>query len=120
MRKKIFFGLLVAVLAIFLLGLFVYQRSQVLGTKAVVPFTSLDPTFTLLAHLEKSGLIIDNPPILVGKTLSASISGVKVLFSVDQDLDTQVRALQLVLPGLRIDAKKISEVDLRFNKVIVR
>jgi hypothetical protein len=88
--------------------------------QTLVPFSRQPETYDLVAVLEKNGLLVTLPPVTLGTTIQASISGVTVMFAADKDLATQVRALQLVLPTIKMEGKKAYEIDLRFNKVIIR
>lgn len=87
--------------------------------RTLIPFSRQPETYDLVAALEKSGLGVTLPPVTLGGTIQASISGVTVFFAADKDLDTQVRALQLVLPTIKMEGKA-AEIDLRFNKVVIR
>lgn len=119
--KKKYYYLAVLFLIIFVLALAIWKKQhEVLGVSVISPLTADDPMFVLISQLEKSAILLDSPPVVTMDTITASISGIRVLFSKDNNLETQVRSLQLVLPRLRIDHRNISEVDLRFNKIIIR
>ena len=121
MTKKIIIGAVLFFLVAVTLGFFLWkQQNNILGAQIISPNTAIDPTLALISALAKTGIVLETPPILSGGTITASISGSLVLFSKDDNIDIQVRALQLVLPRLRIDNKTFHEIDLRFNKVIVR
>ncbi len=51
--------------------------------------------------------------------LIASVSGYRVFFSKEKDLDTQIKTLQIILKGSTIDPA-VKEIDLRFAKPILR
>lgn len=105
-------------------GLVYWQKEKIgefLRPEKVVPPVFQQPVvYDLTALLEKNGLTTSSSPIFVNGTIQASISGVTVIFSPDKDLFSQVRSLQLVLGKLKMEARPISEIDLRFNKVVVR
>lgn len=120
MRKAIALFLLLLVI---LAGIGYWQKDRIrallIPTQALIPFSRQPEAYDLVAVLEKNGLNVTVPPVTLGGTIQASISGVTVFFAADKDLDTQVRALQLVLPTIKMDGKA-AEIDLRFNKVVIR
>lgn len=111
------FGLVLSSIGILLL---VVSRSKIFALPIQVPFTRIDDVASLNSVLEKTGLVSTSPPVIFDTQIIASISGFRVIFAKDKDLATQVRALQLVLPSLKIGDTNKSEIDLRFTKVIVR
>lgn len=52
--------------------------------------------------------------------VTAIMGGWRVIFSKTKDQNLQIRALQEVTGRLRMDAGQAQEIDLRFDKVIVR
>lgn len=120
MRRKLPFLFLGLFVSLGLVGLFVWQRYGKIAPAMVRPFSAPDDTFSLSLALEKAGIVPDGPPEEIGDTIIASISGRRVLFAADSDLETQARALQLVLPRLKMEERIVREVDLRFNKVVFR
>lgn len=120
MKKKLVFVLL-GVLLIFLAASALIFRFRLLptGRAVLTPISRPDTSSELSTSLAQAGIALDQPPAVLGDKITASVSGVLVIFATEKDLPTQVRTLQLILPRLRID-NKIKEVDLRFNKVIVR
>jgi hypothetical protein len=84
------------------------------------PISAAPDGYELIRRLEKAGIPAADFPAISGEVLAASVSGVRVLFSREKDLDLQVRALQLVLPGVRMEEKRVEEIDLRFDKIILR
>lgn len=102
-------------------GIFLWQNNLKRNRQQPTsPVVKKDLTQVLSTELEPAGLVLESAPAILGETISASISGYFVLFSKDDDLPTQVRALQLVLPRLKMDNRKVSVIDLRFSKVIIR
>ncbi len=105
-------------------GLALWQKGKIRQrfwpVKAVSPISQPSSVYDLMTLLGKSGLRISQTPVIVDGTIQASVSGVSVLFAPDKDLAVQVRSLQLVLPRLTMEGKKVLEIDLRFNKVVVR
>lgn len=98
-----------------------YFRDQILGVRTFrSPIASTNGPQRLLEALAKKGISLTGTPIVLGKTIQASISGVTVFFSSEKEIASQVAALQLVLGRLRIDEKIPKEIDLRFNNVVVR
>lgn len=116
MAKKIVFVLLLALVLIGA-GVFIYTKQQ---KKAPGEFFQKPPAYELTKLLEKNGIGISGLPTVINNNLMASVSGILVTFSLDKDLEVQVRALQLVLPRLKMESKPAKEIDLRFNKVIIK
>lgn len=118
-RKVILIITFCLVLILIAIILFVIKLNQ--NKKMFVsPFSKEDIIQSLAANLEKSKLPLESSPTILGDTITASISGVRVLFSKDKDLGSQIHALQLVLSGLKIDKEQITEIDLKFDKTIIR
>ncbi len=120
MIKKI--GLTVLIVALLLTGVLVTSK-LFFPPSLVVPISGPSVVATLGATLEKEHLFPSGPFILQGDTIEATISGVRVLLSKEKDFFSQARALQLVLSQLTMNANSnitIKEIDLRFNKVIIR
>lgn len=108
--------LVFAVLFIVCVGIvFVFRRAPVI----ISPLIKESPTYDLAALLEKNGMT-STTPVLTNGAIVASVSGILVSFSQTKDLAQQVRALQLVLPKVKMDERKVVEIDLRFNKVVIK
>ena len=74
----------------------------------------------LAANITKSDFIANNIRILDATTVAAyNQEGAVVLFSVENDALFQVDSLQLILAKAKIDATKITKLDLRFDKPII-
>jgi hypothetical protein len=105
-------------------GIIYWQKEKILEilhpSKIILPVVRQSPVYDLAAALEKNGITVNSPPILVDDKLYASVSGVTVIFGIDKDLATQVRSLQLVLGKIKMEDRKFGEIDLRFSKVVVR
>ena len=115
--RKIFS--VVAVILIILFGVIFWQRERIFSSGLKIPFISREPTVVLAENLEKAGLGLSGLPIISTDTIEASISGIRVFFDTTKDFLPQVRALQLVISRRTID-KIPKEIDLRFNKVVIR
>ncbi len=120
---KRIFSLIILILII--LGVFViWQKERILGyfhpTVILMPYYKQPDVYDLLVMLEKNGIDVVSPPIVIDKTIQATISGVTIYFATDKDFFTQVRSLQLVLPKAKMDGKNITTIDLRFSKVVLR
>lgn len=87
--------------------------------KIINPLNRASLVSDLSLVLEKNGLVFTTP-VVVNETIMASISGVLVSFSSQKDFLAQVRALQLVLPKVKMDGSRISQIDLRFDKVVIK
>lgn len=117
MRKTVI--ALVVVLAVAGAGLLVKQRFFPEG-RLILPYSSVSPARQLTDILGTGDINPTGQIIIKGSTMEASVSGVLVLFSSDKDLGLQVRTLQLILPRLKMEDKVAKEIDLRFNKVVIR
>lgn len=84
------------------------------------PIFKQPEVYPLVELLEKNSLVLEAAPVSFSDAIVASVAGVSVFFSPQKDLASQVRALQLVLPKLTMEGKKIKEIDLRFSKVVIR
>lgn len=110
----------VAVFLILTLGLVGWwQKEKIFPSPFAVPLTAGAIVPELAGVLEKTGLAIFGQPAILGNSVIASISGIRVSFSTEKDFSSQVRALQLILGRLTID-KLPKEIDLRFGKVVIR
>lgn len=87
--------------------------------QTLTPVYKKEAVLGLLEALSNQGIGVSGLPVMREKVIEASIAGKRVVFSDDGDIKSQVRALQLILPRLKMDAR-VSEVDLRFNKVVLR
>jgi hypothetical protein len=67
-----------------------------------------------------AGLSFETPFLIENQTMIASVSGVTVFFSSAKDLSIQVRSLQLLLPEVTMSKDKISVIDLRFSKAVMK
>ena len=121
MRKLI---LLVIIILLAAGGVVFWQREKIRERfwpeKPLAPISQPSSIYDLVTLLDKSGLKAAEIPIIIDGTIQASVSGIKVFFATDKDLGLQVRSLQLVLPRLTMEGRKVSEIDLRFSKVVVR
>ena len=122
MRRKYFviISLIVFAIALVVASIFWYWRTTVQAEKIAAPFSLPDTTISLSNQLVATGLVLETPPTILGDTLTASISGARVLFDKNQNFETQIRTLQLVLPRFKMENGKFTQIDLRFSKVVFR
>lgn len=114
--------ILIAAVVLGLLALvvvFFWQKEKIFPLQLKTPLSAGEIAPNLAGVLEKAGLAVSESPVVLGDRVIASVSGIRVVFAKDKDFSSQVRALQLVLGRLTID-KVPKEIDLRFNKVIIR
>lgn len=119
---KLIFNRIFVVLTLVILSAVVvgwWQKERFFPPPFKTPVSAGEIVPELVQKLEKAGLSISEQPIVLGDSMIASVSGVKVLLDRNKDLSSQVRALQLVLGRLTID-KLPKEIDLRFSKVIIK
>lgn len=88
--------------------------------KLIIPTTNASNESLLRDSLSSASLPYELPFLIEGKTIVASVSGVTVYFSSAKNLAQQVRSLQLLLPEVTMSKEKISVIDLRFNKAVLR
>lgn len=120
--KVLFHRILLAAFIVGLLilaGVFSFQKEKIFPSPIKAPLTSGEIIPSLTGVLEKSGLAVFGQPVVLGDSIIASVSGIRVIFTADRDFFPQVRALQLILGRLTID-KMPKEIDLRFDKVVIR
>lgn len=89
------------------------------STTIINPLSRPSLVYDLSAILEKNAFVF-TPPIIKDGSIMASISGILVSFSTQKDFLAQVRALQLVLPKVKMDGSRVSQIDLRFDKVVIK
>lgn len=92
--------------------------SNVLGASS-----QQDNSPTLIAQckeaLQKKNVSYDSV-VMQGVDLLATLSdGTQVLFSADKDILTQIDSLQVTMDNLTIEGKRISRVDMRFERPVV-
>lgn len=118
MQKKLPLIVITVLIVLIVLGIFAFYRytrhAQVLRPSYATPETQ-----QLGKILQSSSLSFEDPPRAYNDRIEASISGILVYFSKDKDLKTQVRALQLVLPRLKMDVRPAKFIDVRFDKVVI-
>lgn len=74
----------------------------------------------LAANIIKTDFIANNIRILDPTTVAAyNQEGAVVLFTTEEDALAQIDSLQLILAKAKIDATKITKLDLRFEKPII-
>ncbi len=110
------FVLVIIALVILCVAIVVVMRQT---PKMLSPLISSSPSYDLVSLLNKNGLV-STTPVLINGALIASVSGILVSFSPQKDLAEQVRALQLVLPKVKMEQRQVIEIDLRFNKVVIK
>ena len=98
-------------------GIFYFLHRPI---KLLNPLASISPIYELSAVLNKNDLTATAPIYLNPETIQASVAGVLVDFSPTKDFDLQVRALQLVLPKVKMVDSNIKEIDLRFNNIVLK
>lgn len=71
--------------------------------------------------LLENGIELVERPIFNGEKIEASVSGgTKIIFGPDKDESVQISSLQLLLTRFRIEGRKPTIIDLRFDKPVVR
>lgn len=123
MNKKIrlfFISLAVLLISIFLIaGGYIYNLKKS-NQKVQNPIAKQPQSLELVKELKAASFKIESSLFENQNTIIASVSGSKVVFSKTKSIKTQVKSLQLLLDSLKMDMAKPNEIDLRFDKVIVR
>jgi len=79
-----------------------------------------DPTELLLVKLRLDLLEPSQTQVISDRSTQVTLkSGPVVMFSTIKDPDTQLDSLQLILSQSKIEGRKISRIDLRFDKPVV-
>lgn len=120
--KILFNRIVLSVVVLGLISLAVlgyWQKEKIFPSPFKVPLFAGAVIPELTGVLEKTGLAVSGQPVILGDSVIASISGIRVMFGTDKDFSTQVRALQLILGRLTID-KLPKEIDLRFSKAVLK
>ncbi len=123
MRKKIriFVVAVLIVLILIIIGAGAYVYNLKSEKKVVIiPTTNSPKTLELTRILSSSGFNLESNPFEENGSITASISGSTVVFSNSKDLKKQVKALQLLNGSLKMEDKRPREIDLRFEKVVLR
>lgn len=116
--KKILI-LILGLFFIILMAVGIWQKDKIFPSNILAPTSSGDIVQSVTSNIEKTGLTLVEIPVVLGDSIQASISGIRVIFGVEKDIPSQVRALQVVLGKLTIN-KLPKEIDLRYNKVIIK
>jgi hypothetical protein len=115
---------------VFIIGSFSFLLFVILTTgylwrrsvrpKLILPTDSKSKERLLEENLLSTGLPFETPFLIENQTIAASVSGLTVFFSSSKDLSIQVRSLQLLLPEVTMSKDKISVIDLRFSKAVMK
>lgn len=122
-KKRRFPKLLLPIVLTFVVVLVLvgaYSLRRLSRPGLVAPTSNASKEQLLRDSLNSAGLQFESPFEIDDETITASIAGTTVLFSTAKDLSIQVRSLQLLLPEVTMDKEKISVIDLRFNKVVIK
>jgi hypothetical protein len=116
MKKTV--AIIIFLVALIIVGIAVkkYKKGELvlpLGTSSVATSLSLE--------LQNSGFPLPEPAKIVdGDTIEASISGIRVLFPYKTDQNSHLLALQIIYKEITMEKGKPKEIDLRFQKPIIR
>lgn len=87
--------------------------------KVISPIFPKDQKYTLIELLNSNNFKVDN---LLEKENIFEVtlpSGIKVIFA-SNNLEKQVASLQLMLKRFKIEGRKVTLIDLRFDKPIIK
>lgn len=73
----------------------------------------------IIENLKKLGMVVTETKIY-SKDEFLTITTPKILFSLLQDIDKQLAALQLIISKAKIENENLEFIDLRFDKPIIR
>lgn len=89
-------------------------------TTFLSPFSGTDLPSDLAVRMARVNISPDSLPLEAQDYLIASSSGILIYFPKDKDLSLTVKALQLVWQRVTMEQKRPKEIDLRFNKPVLR
>ncbi len=95
-------------------------QSKISGSKIVRPVIVPDLKIALGNKLMESNIPPDLPVWETNDALVASFSGTVVYFPKNQEFSGPIRALQIIWNRFTIEGRKPKEIDLRFDKPVLR
>lgn len=116
--KVLLMGIIFLLFFLFITAGYLWQRSS--RPKLVLPTSTASNEKLLTDYLTTAGLAFEVPFQVEEQTITASVSGLTVFFSSTKNLEVQVRSLQLLLPEVTMSKDKITVIDLRFAKAVMR
>lgn len=90
------------------------------GVDIAKPLAGESINIKLIQELTKNGIDLNMALYEDLDFLSASISGITVYFSKEDDITMQAQALQIILGKITMEGRKPMEIDLRFGKPVLR
>lgn len=97
-----------------------FKYGYLFSRSLIKPIANDDNVTKLTTILSQVNLPIVTLEEVNNTSLVASLSGeVKVKFSLEKDLSSQVATLQVILGRFRIEGRKVHRIDLRFNNAVV-
>lgn len=129
-RNRFLIGIIFLLFFLFLASLGVFSfLSRKLNPKSALslfswerisPLPATDPIQTLTDLLLQEELSISFPLVASDSAILAKTTdGTQIIFSPNKDFSSQVDALQIILPRLKIEGKQTNSIDLRFDRPIV-
>lgn len=126
LKSKILFFIILVILILFVVGiwrfspLFWRTYANFFNNSILRPISTTDNLTKLTTMLAQANLPVVSLQNYNQDSLVASLSGnLQVTFSLQKDLSNQVATLQVILERFRIEGRKVSRIDLRFNNVVV-
>ncbi len=95
-----------------------YLSSYQVGEK--IDFIDLKKTLYLIDKLKEISLFSYNIDIYKNNMILFNIADKKVYFSFEKEIDLQLYQLKEIVKSLKIKGEYFKEIDLRFNKPILR
>lgn len=97
-----------------------FKYGYLFSHSLIRPIGNDDNVTKLTTILSQANLAIVTLEEVNNTSVVASLSGeVKVTFSLEKDLSSQVATLQVILGRFRIEGRKVHRIDLRFNNAVV-
>lgn len=132
-RKNIKYFLLPVLIIIFSIGIFYIINRFVFGKNYIVSpvpislysngkkiFLSNVSDNALESMLRKNNILYSTiTPSFDSSYIIKLVSGEEIIISSKKDLNLQVSSLQLILNRLKIEGKRFTRLDLRFDKPVV-
>lgn len=118
-RLVLILGLLFVCLGVLLVGGTAFYLRYT-DFSVAIPIAKESKITELTKELDKANFRIEASPFEQNGVITASVSGSVVLFSSSKDLKAQIKALQLLIGRHKMEPVKPKEIDLRFEKIVVR
>jgi len=91
-----------------------YQSGQNIDYREIIS------VLELLKKTENLGLVVDTVDIVGTYMVAFNLEGKKIIFSLEKKIEEQEYELETIVKQFRIEGKEFINLDLRFNKPVVK